>query len=312
MNLKTFLSEFKNLSWDHLSTDNPDLNSKFNDFYEKVYTAVIEHAPLKKVNKKQLKLKTKPWVNPYIQKLIKYREKLLRKLPKSHSKKTEELYRKFRNRVVSENRKSKIDYFNTYFQSNQSNMKNLWSGIKSIINTKSQNTIQNISRLIVNGESIHDSQKMANEFNNYFTNVSHQVCSEIPRTKKSPLDFLNNRANNSFFILPIKHNEIEDIITSFKNGKSTGPFSIPIKLLKLIKTEISKPLAIIFNESILLGIFPDKLKYAKVIPIHKKGSQTDPSNYRPISLLSVFSKILDKLMFKRLYNYLDSTNIFYP
>ena len=153
---------------------------------------------------------------------------------------------------------------------------------------------------------------MANEFNNYFTNVLHQVCSEIPRTKKSPLDHLNNRANNSFFILPITHNEIEDIITSFKNGKSTGPFSIPIKLLKLIKIEISKPLAIIFSESILLGIFPDKLKYAKVILIHKKESQTDPSNYRPISLLSVFSKILEKLMFKRLYNYLDSTNIFYP
>ena len=311
-NEQTFLNEFKNHSWDHLSTDNSDLNSKFNDFYEKVYTAVIEHAPLKKVNKKQLKLKTKPWVNPYIQKRIKYRDKLLRKLRKSHSKKTEELYKKFRNRVVIDNRKSKIDYPNTYFQSNQSNMKNLWSGIKSIINTKSQNTIQNISQLIVNGESIHDPQKMANGFNNYFTNVSHQVCSEIPRTKKSPFDFLNNRANNSFFILPITHNEIEDIITSFKNGKSTGPFSIPIKLLKLIKTEISKPLAIIFNESILLGIFPDKLKYAKVIPIHKKGSQTDPSNYRPISLLSVFSKILEKLMFKRLYNYLDSTNIFYP
>ena len=84
--------------------------------YQKVYTAVIEHAPLKKVNKKQVKLKTKPWVNRYIQKLIKYRNKLLRKLRKSHSKKTEELYKKFRNRVVSENRKSKIDYFNTYFQ----------------------------------------------------------------------------------------------------------------------------------------------------------------------------------------------------
>ena len=119
-------------------------------------------------------------------------------------------------------------------------------------------TIQNISQLIVNGESIYDPQKMANEFNNYFTNFSHQVCPKIPRTKKSPLDYLNNRANNSFFILPIAHTEIEDIITSFKNGKSTGPFSNSIKLLKLIKTEISKPLAIIFNESILLGIFPDK------------------------------------------------------
>ena len=66
-----------------------------------------------------------------------------------------------------------------------------------------------------------------------------------------------------------------------------------------------------FNQSIILGIFPDKLKYAKVIPIHKKGSPTDPSNYRPISLLSIFSKIFEKLMHKRLYEFLDKMNIFY-
>ena len=68
-NEQTFLNEFNNLSWDHLSTNNSDLTSKFNDFYENIYTVVIEHAPLKKANKKQLKLKTKPWVNPHIQKL---------------------------------------------------------------------------------------------------------------------------------------------------------------------------------------------------------------------------------------------------
>ena len=87
---------------------------------------------------------------------------------------------------------------------------------------------------------------------------------------------------NSFFISPVTHSEIEDIIISLKNGKSTGPFSIPVKLLKLVKPDISRPLACIFNESITLGTFPDKLKCAKVILIHKKGAHIDPSNYRPI------------------------------
>ena len=74
----------------------------FITFMKKVYTTVIQHATLKKVNQKQLKLRAKPWVNPHIQKLIKYRDKLLCKLRKSHSKSTKELYKKFRNRVVRE------------------------------------------------------------------------------------------------------------------------------------------------------------------------------------------------------------------
>ena len=189
-------------------------------------------------------------------------------------------------------------------------MKNLWTGIKAIINTKENNSLQSISQLTANGETIQDPQKMANLFNSFFVSVSTQVCSEIPRTKRSPLDYLKNRNMNSF-ISPVTHSEIEDIIISLKNGKSTGPFSIPVKLLKLVKSDISQPLASIFNESITLGIFPDKLKCAKVIPIHKTGTHTDPSNYRPMSLLSVFGKLFEKLMFKRLHEYLDNPNIFY-
>ena len=100
--------------------------------------------------------------------------------------------------------------------------------------------------------------------NNFFVSVSIQVCSEIPRTKRSLLDYLKTRNVNSFLISPVNHSEIEDITISLKNGKSTGPFSIPVKLLKLVKSDIPKPLACIFNESITLGIFPDKLNCAKV------------------------------------------------
>ena len=110
---------------------------------------------------------------------------------------------------------------------------------------------------------------MANVSDNFFVNVSALVCSEIPRSKKSPIDYLGCRNPNSIYLNPIIHNEIDDII-SLQNGKSTGPFSIPVKLLKVLKPYISQPLANIFNQSIILGIFPDKLKYAKIIPTHKE------------------------------------------
>ena len=100
-NESSFINDFNELTWNEMDDENIDINHKFNSFHEKVHATVVQHAPLKKVNHKQLKLRSKPCVNFHIQKLIKHRDRLLRKLRKSHSKATEELYKKFRNRVVS-------------------------------------------------------------------------------------------------------------------------------------------------------------------------------------------------------------------
>ena len=88
-------------------------------------------------------------------------------------------------------------------------------------------------------------------------------------------------------------------------------YSIPIKLLKIIPDLIIKPLCRLINKSFSEGIFPDFLKIVKVIPIHKGNSIQDMNNYRPISLLSIFDKIIEKLMHKRLYNFLEDNNILY-
>ena len=99
------------LAWDDINRNNSDINNKFENFCEKVHHTVIEHAPLRKVTPKQLKLRSKQWINTHIQKLIKQRDRLLREVRMSHSRGIEELCKKFRNRVVSENIKSKIKYF---------------------------------------------------------------------------------------------------------------------------------------------------------------------------------------------------------
>ena len=87
---------------------------------------------------------------------------------------------------------------------------------------------------------------------------------EYPEQEKSPLDYLKERNSHSFYMKPIIHTEIEDIISPFKISKSTGPFSVPVKLSKLLKPYISKLLAIIFNESITLGIFLTNLNVPKL------------------------------------------------
>ena len=105
-------------------------------FYEKTNTCIEQHVP-----KKNLKLKTKPWINSDIQKLMSYRDKLFAKMVKSPSAANKYLYSKFRNRVVSEQRKSKIEYYQNYFEKHKTNMKMLWTGIKSIINLKAKHQL---------------------------------------------------------------------------------------------------------------------------------------------------------------------------
>ena len=128
---------------------------------------------------------------------------------------------------------------------------------------------------------------------------------------KRPEEYLRLPQSDSFFISPTTTTEIENIISSLKSGKAVGPFSIPIDILKLLKSVISKPLEILFNTSFSTGTVPTDFKLANIIPVYKKGSRTCLSNYRPISLLSVFNKLLERLMYNRLIKYLDNSNIFY-
>ena len=133
----------------------------------------------------------------------------------------------------------------------------------------------------------------------YFVTVSRDITKNIPRSNKSPINFMGDRVQNSFFAAPSFPVEISDIISLLKSGKSLGPNSIPTKILKLPSPLTSSPLSQIINESLQSGVFPDKMKLAKVIPLFKKGCPLTASNYRPISLLSVFSKIIEKMMYER-------------
>ena len=103
--------------------------------------------------------------------------------------------------------------------------------------------------------------------------------------------------------------EVCDIVNSFKCNTASGIVNFSPRIIKHIIKEISKPLCYIFNLSLSKGIFPDKLKVARVTPVFKSGEKCEISNYRPISVLSCFSKILEKNVYKRTVGFLDRNNI---
>ena len=137
-----------------------------------------------------------------IQNMMLKRDRYLRKFNRSGSRDMEYLYKKFRNKVVSEIRENKIEYYNRYFTFHNSNMKKMWSGIRSIINMNKKAGFS-ISHLTHSGKEINGPMKMANSFNNYFVNVAQKIDEKIPRTRKSPLDYLTSRNDKTFFLSPV-------------------------------------------------------------------------------------------------------------
>ena len=110
---------------------------------------------------------------------------------------------------------------------------------------------------------------------------------------------------------PTNKTEIERLIEKLPNKKSRGHDDISNLLLKKIKSSISYPLEIIFNKSLLEGSFPEMMKQADVTPLHKSKEKYMVNNYRPISLLLTISKVLEKIVYTRTYNFLCNSNQLY-
>ena len=245
-------------------------------FLNNINSVLDYNASFKRVKKFKLRFKIKPWITPALQKSISVKNSLLNKFIKSKDPQTKEhhhlKYKTYRNMLSTLMKKSKMNYYNHYFKNNWDNIKSTWKGIKSILNIN--NTQSNIPKILVsNNTTSAEPIQIANVFNNFFTSIAAKI--------KDPT-------------------------------KSTGPNSIPTKVLKLLKNDISAQLSDIFNVSFSTGVFPTILKIAKVVPIHKKQSKLAHSNYRPIPVLSNLEKILEKLMYSRIFKFLNDSNSIYP
>ena len=154
-------------------------------------------------------------------------------------------------------------------------------------------------------KEINNPSKIANNFNNHFTSIAEKIEDNLVKSKFNYSKYLSNPNEYSFFMKPTNAEEVLCEITKLKNNKSIGPCSIPLKFLKLFKTTLSEPISLKANIPFSTGTFPSTLKTANVTPIYKKEDHTLCNNYRPISLLSNISKIIEKLVHIRLTKFLN-------
>ena len=293
-------------------------------FYDKIIFHLDEMAPFKKVTLKEQRLMLKPWITHDILNKCNKRDTLLNDIRKeTDAIKKADLTREYkvlRNRICEEKRQGKRNYFTSRFEKNKNKSKDIWKGIRSLVNIKNAPS-SSIKLMDDNKNLISDPTQIANIFNDHYSTIGPKVQQKIPnqtgdfrtylRKRRSDGKFCINPDGSSFFLSPTVPDEISKIIDALDISKSSGPNGIPVFLLKTFKEFFSYWISKLVNRCFVKGEFPTLLKTAKVIPLHKKDSKLDYLNYRPISLLSVFSKIYEKLIYSRIYSYLVKYNLIY-
>uniref|UniRef100_A0A146LRR3 Putative RNA-directed DNA polymerase from transposon BS n=1 Tax=Lygus hesperus TaxID=30085 RepID=A0A146LRR3_LYGHE len=282
-----------------------DINQAFDTFLCILHNCIeICTTYVKPKNHKHRKLK--PWITSAIVNSINHRDELAKRLKINPGNNTlREYYIKYRNKLKALLIKTKNDFFENQLALSDSISK-VWKTINSALGRMGDEPIA-IKKLIYKGDEISDPEVIANKLNEYFTSIGEKLNSEF--SNYNPERDLPNTVQTKMSFRGTTEEEVFKTITSIKGGTGPGWDGISSNLIKNNALYLTSPLTHMINLSLLKGQFPDALKIAVVRPLHKKGTKTSANNYRPISLLSNFAKIYEKIVKTQLTWYLDTNNL---
>ena len=188
----------------------------------------------------------------------------------------------------------------------------MWNTISEIIH-KQKNNHTSITKICFQEKYINDQTEIANTFNDFFINIGPNLKKNIIQKDQSNISYRKYRNASilsSFNFQLIDDESLRKTLNSLRTKSSSGYDGISTRLLKFLAPALISPLRLIINQSLITGIYPDKLKTAKVIPLYKKGDRTMCDNYRPISLLCAISKLFEKVVYNQLYDYFTKKKTF--
>ena len=316
--LSLIKQELNCLDWIQvIQPDNGDPERALENFNNALSPVIDKYIPLQKVRNVEHKRKFKPWITSAIRSHMRRRDKLLRNHIKAKRPSTKlsiyEDYKVERNNVVELTRRSKLSFYKSYFTANSKNLRKVWQGIKNLININSKTNDAPSCISDGNGNLISDPTQISETFCDQYTNVAQNILNKRKYEGDGNFEkYMPPPCPNSIDTFsPTDGEEIKSILAKFNISKSTGPSSIPSKFLHYLSEELTRPLTLIINTCFSTGTHPDKLKISKVIPIFKKGSKLIPANYRPISLLSNINKVIEKLVFSRIFSHIQNNKLIY-
>ena len=284
---------------------NQSIDSKIEIFNEVLLNIFSNYCPSKKITCND---NEPPWLTDKIKRMICLKDDAFKHFQSRNEDGTQnDIYKILTQQITDEIEKEKHNYYDKLsnkLNDPSANQKKYWTVLKTLMNDKKTPLIPPI---LIDDTFVSDFQEKAELFNNYFAD---QCCpienrSQIPDTVEVITDtFLHN--------VEFTSNDVLNIIKSLNINKAHGYDNISIRMLKLFGESICKPLELIFQSCLQLGVFPDLWKKANIISIHKKSLKKLLKNYRPVSLLPICSKIFERLIFNSIYNYLHKNKLLHP
>ena len=292
-----FISDLQSVPWDliKLFDDTNDILEIWTDLF---LEAVDKNVPIKQ---HRVKHKIQPqWMTADILDAIKSRDR-----HKSLGNDNE--YKYWRNKVTKLIKESKKVQYQTFIDNNKDNPGSIYKLFQEVGARKGHKKPSDITSIINNGSVIEDPIEIANKFNDFFVNVASRIKEPVSNCNHSMLkDFCQGKLpeNTKFSIPNIEKQTVLKYLSNLDVSKATGTDNIGPRLLRLAAPYIAEDIAFICNHSINNSTFPNQWKMAKVSPLYKSGPHDDVNNYRPISILPVLSKVLEKHVHDCLSNFL--------
>lgn len=302
-NFNLFLESLSSLKWTEV-TDEQNLNDAFNVFHDMFCLFFNLCFPIERY-KVKANGSSPTWITKGIRKSSKQKRNLRYNCYKKNTTLNKNKYKCYSTllRKCIEYSQRKINH--AFISSAKNKCKAAWDIIKS--KTDSTKSWEGITAVESNNKTLFEPSQIAEAFNTFFidlTSKAHRSDFDTG-TRKSSIPM----HNHSMYLKPCHSEEVVKIIKSLKNTMAVGFDNIPTKVVKICAHVIAPIMQFLINLSFTEGRFPDRLKQSIVRPLHKKGDKRNMNNYRPITLVPIFSKIFEKVMHCRLACYLDKFHI---
>ena len=283
------------------------------DIFTKKLTDILDKmAPVKKF---QVRSKYAAWLTKKSKDLILKRDRAFQIASTSGLDGDWAGYKQLRNQAISQLRKDKLNWQQSKLISCEegSDTGRLWKNILGWLNWTSTSSP---TKLRSNGTIETSPTRIAEIQNRYYIDKVKTIRGNLPDRGRDPLKVLKNvlLENQAVFSTqPVHADQIDKIIRELRNSKSSGVDNIDTYILKITGKWIVPSVCHIVNLSIRSNKFPNKWKIAKVVPLYKgKGAKIDPKNYRPVAILPIMSKVLERSIFLQIVAFMDGNNFFNP